>query len=167
MRLLTGEWRRRLGQADSIACLLPISYVYPGINSASMSTLSGDGRKNPSHAWEKAHNHLLKNLHSVQGVLEICLALEEASICDLDTFLCITNEQIKKLWYCPSGPARNKDRHMKLKLGHRKKVQLLSWFLMFIQDEHDNGIICADVLKLTKESYNNFCLTKSLLLTIC
>ena len=41
-------------------------------------------------------------------------------------------------------------------------MQLLSQFLMFIQDEHENGITYANILELIKESYNNFCLTKAI-----
>ena len=72
----------------------------------------------------------------------------------------IADEEIKQLAYCLLGPGEDKGKMTKLKLGHRKSVQLLSWFLMFIQDEHENSITCADILNVTKDSYMDFVLLR-------
>ena len=112
--------------------------------------------------WDDAQEHILRHLGNIAADSPIRLALDEASLTDLNGFLSLMDQELRELEYqLPSTDTDSSPFPMsKLNLGQRKTLQLLSQFLVYIGDHY--GSVDLDVIMgLEKAEYQDFCLTKA------
>ena len=112
--------------------------------------------------WEAAKTHLMSNVCKIKDDSPIWKALKNAGLEDLTNFTNLTPDELKELEYQPDGINKSGDPlpKSKLNLGERKKLQLLGCFLVFIGEEQ-GSLEVDDVMHLTKEDYQEFCLTRA------
>ena len=111
--------------------------------------------------WEVAKTHLMSTVCEIKNDSPIQKALKDAGLEDLSDFTNLMPDELKELEYQPDGTTDTRDSlpKSKLNLGKRKKLQLFSYFVCVAEEQ--GSLETGNIMSLTKEEYQEFCLVKA------